>query len=77
MYPLVAVSLPSSDAPDDLVKQGFNLAIWLGTLAGSSLKRRRIGAFQRILVTAPDYLATRPPIRSVQEIAPAISLRLP
>ena len=67
-HPLVAISLHSSDAPVDLVKEGFDLAIRLGTLSDSSLKSRRIGDFQRVLVAAPTYLATRPPIRTIEDL---------
>ncbi|MGO4906936.1 LysR family transcriptional regulator [Pseudorhodobacter sp. W20_MBD10_FR17] len=67
-YPMVAVSLHSSDTPTDLVKDGFDLAIRLGTLRSSSLKSRRIADFKRLLVAAPDYLASRAPIVSPQDL---------
>jgi DNA-binding transcriptional LysR family regulator len=69
LHPLVAISLHSSDAPVDLVKEGFDLAIRLGMLSNSSLKSRRIGDFQRVLVAAPSYLATRAPIRTIEDLA--------
>jgi DNA-binding transcriptional LysR family regulator len=68
-HPMVAISLHSSDAPADLVKDGFDLAIRLGTLTDSSLKSRRIGNFQRVLVAAPDYLATRGAILTPEALA--------
>lgn len=68
-HPLVAISLHSSDAPVDLIKEGFDIAIRLGTLNDSGLKVRRIGDFQRVLVAAPSYLAARPPIRTVEDLA--------
>ena len=67
-HPLVAVSLHSSDAPADLVKEGFDLAIRLGTLADSSLKSRRLGHFETVLVAAPDYLAARQPVQSLEDL---------
>lgn len=69
LHPLVAISLHSSDAPIDLVKEGFDLAIRLGNLSDSSLKNRRIGDFQRVLVAAPSYLANRAPIRTIEDLA--------
>ena len=57
-YPLVRITLHSSDAPADLVKEGFDLAIRLGTLADSSLTSRRL-----------EYLAARPPVRSLDDLA--------
>ena len=68
-HPLVTISLHSSDAPADLVKEGFDLAIRLGTLADSSLKSRRLGHFETVLVAAPDYLAARQPVRSLDDLA--------
>ncbi|MEB8388814.1 LysR family transcriptional regulator [Rhodobacteraceae bacterium KMM 6894] len=64
LHPMVAISLHCSDTPTDLVKDGFDLAIRLGTLRSSSLKSRRIADFKRWLVASPDYLATRAPIKS-------------
>lgn len=68
LHPMVAISLHGSDAPADLVREGFDLAIRLGTLADSSLKSRRIADFRRVLVASPQYLATRPPLRSLDDL---------
>ncbi len=68
-HPLVAISLHSSDAPADLVKGGFDLAIRLGTLADSSLKSRRIADMERILVASPEYLAARPAVDTLDDLA--------
>ena len=69
LHPLVAISLHSSDRPADLVKDGFDLAIRLGTLSDSSLKSVRIGEFQRILVASPGYLSSRPAIKTIEDLA--------
>jgi DNA-binding transcriptional LysR family regulator len=68
-HPMVAISLHCSDTPTDLVKDGFDLAIRLGTLRSSSLKSRRIADFERWLVASPDYLAGRSPIKSPEDLA--------
>lgn len=68
-HPLVAISLHSSDVAVDLVKGGFDLAIRLGRLADSSMKSRRIGQFGRVLVASPEYVAQRPPIAAVGDLA--------
>lgn len=68
-HPMVAVSLHGSDVPTDLVKEGFDLAIRLGTLRNSSLKSRRIGHFRRLLVATPGYLATRDPVSRPEDLA--------
>ena len=69
LHPMVAISLHCSDTPTDLVKDGFDLAIRLGTLRSSSLKSRRIGDFKRWLVAAPEYLASRAPIKTPDDLA--------
>ena len=68
LHPMVGISLHCSDTPTDLVKDGFDLAIRLGTLRSSSLKSRRIADFKRWLVASPDYLAGRPAIRSPDDL---------
>lgn len=67
-YPMVAVSIHNSDHQVDLVKEGFDLAIRLGVLRDSALKSKRIGTFERKVVASPDYLAIRPPIRTLADL---------
>ena len=74
--PMVALSLHGSDRRVDLVGEGFDLAIRLGNLPDSSLMSRRIGSFERSLVASPDYLASRPEIKSVEELKSADFLSL-
>lgn len=69
LHPMIAISLHCSDTPTDLVKEGFDLAIRLGTMRSSSLKSRRIADFKRRLVASPDYLAGRAPIVTPQDLA--------
>lgn len=68
-HPRVILTLHSSDHPVDLVKEGFDLAIRLGRLADSSLKSRRVGDFQRVLVASPDYLTSRDPIETPEDLS--------
>ena len=67
-HPMVTISVSSSDRMIDLVAEGFDLAIRVGRLSDSTLKSRRIGSFQRALVTAPQYLANRPPIATLDDL---------
>ena len=69
LYPMVAISLQSSDRQSDLVKEGFDLAIRLGRLADSRLKSRRIADFKRVLVASPDYLATQRTVNTFEDLA--------
>lgn len=67
-HPMMALSLNSDDRQVDLVKDGFDLAIRLGTLSDSSLKSRKIASFDLSLVAAPDYVAQRGGISSVEDL---------
>ncbi len=67
-YPMVAISLVSSDEQVDLVKQGLDLAIRVGRLNDSSMRCRRISNFNRIIVAAPDYVAKIPPVRQPKDL---------
>lgn len=55
-HPNVAVTLHSSDERINLVAEGFDMAIRLGTMPDSALRSRKIGTFERCLVAAPSYL---------------------
>ncbi|KMW56195.1 Transcriptional regulator, LysR family [Candidatus Rhodobacter oscarellae] len=70
-HPMVALSIHSSDKAVDLVRDGYDLAIRLGTLADSSLKSRRIGTFHRKIVATPDFLVRRPELTDLNDLAAA------
>ncbi len=67
-YPMIAMTLRSSDSTIDLVREGFDLAIRLGSLPDSTLKSRRIGTFHRKIVAAPEFLASHGPIRALEDL---------
>lgn len=57
-YPNVSLTVNSTDGLVNLVAEGFDVAIRLGNLSDSGLRTRKIGTFERCLVTAPCYLET-------------------
>lgn len=59
LHPEIEVDFSLTDERVDLVREGVDLALRLGPLPESSLKRRAIGRSQRLLVAAPAYLAAR------------------
>lgn len=52
----IEVDLHLSDAVADIVAEGFDIAIRIGTLPDSSLRARRLGPVALLIVAAPAYL---------------------
>jgi DNA-binding transcriptional LysR family regulator len=55
-HPKVELQFEFSDAPRDLIRDGFDLAIRAGWLADSELMTRNIGKVERMLVASPEYV---------------------
>lgn len=58
-FPEVIVRLTLLDRPADLVEEGLDAAIRIGTLANTSAIATRVGALRRVVVAAPGYLKRR------------------
>ena len=67
--PAAAVDLSLNDRVVDLIEEGYDLAIRIGTLADSSLIATRIAATRLFVVAAPAYLARHGPPATLAEIA--------
>jgi DNA-binding transcriptional LysR family regulator len=58
-FPEVSVQLVLLDRPVDLVEEGFDVAIRVGTLADGTAIATRVGGLKRVTVASPAYLAER------------------
>lgn len=68
-YPQVQVELVLEDRNLDLIEEDLQLAVRIGPLPNSGLLMRKVGEVRRILVAAPSYLASCPPLRRPADIA--------
>jgi len=68
-YPQVQVELGLSDAQQDLIQGGWDLAIRIGHLADSALKARRLGDCPMRVCAAPRYLGQHGTPRRVAELS--------
>ncbi|AWK85478.1 LysR family transcriptional regulator [Azospirillum thermophilum] len=68
-HPAVEVDLLLSDRNLDLIDEGLDVAVRIGTLAESGLIARRIGQVRRVLVASPAYLERRGTPRDPAELA--------
>ncbi|MFC0139183.1 LysR family transcriptional regulator [Erwinia mallotivora] len=68
-YPDVTLEVAVSDEMQDLVQDGYDIALSTGEPQDSSLIGRRIGYSERLLVASAGYLAKYPPITHPQQLA--------
>ncbi len=58
-YPKVRVEMLCTDRMVNLIEEGFDVAIRVGSLRDSSLIARRVGALKSLLVASPAYFEKR------------------
>ncbi len=68
-HPELQVELGLNDRYVDLVEEGWDLTIRIGTLASSALIARRLAPCPMIVAAAPDYLAQQGAPATVAELA--------
>lgn len=78
-HPQLRFDVRLSDSFVDLLQQGIDLAVRIGTLQDSALVARRIDSQQLLLVASPAYLARRGEPRRIDDLArhDAIVFRMP
>lgn len=68
-HPAVRGELTLADRVVNLVEDGVDLAVRIGSLDDSGLVARTVGATRRVVVASPDYLARRGEPRSPDDLA--------
>mgnify|MGYP001551991935 CR=1 FL=1 len=68
-YPLLRMELRVSDAYQDLVVEGVDVAIRVGKLADSTFGARRLATLPKFVVAAPAYLKARGIPKSPADLA--------
>ena len=69
-HPLMSLDLQLSNRYVDLIEEGYDLALRVGTLAADSrLVVRRLAPTRRVLLASPAYLARRAGPRNPQQLA--------
>ncbi|CDG80880.1 substrate binding domain-containing protein [Janthinobacterium agaricidamnosum] len=63
------VDVQISDRFIDMVEEGVDLAIRIGTLEDSTLRARRIGASERVCVASAGYLQKKPAPKAPADLA--------
>jgi len=68
LHPEVSLDLRLSERHVNLVEEGVELALRIGTLKDSALRARALGRVSRLAVASPHYLQTRPSPRDPGEL---------
>lgn len=64
----VRLNLMSTDRQQNLIGEGHDVAIRMGYFKDSDLKMKRIGQDQRVVVAAPDYISSKAPLSTPEEL---------
>lgn len=68
-HPALRFDVVVSDRVVDLVEEGFDLAVRIGSIGSEQLVARKLGAMQLVLCASPAYLKRRGVPRDVDELA--------
>lgn len=68
-HPGIVMELLLDDRVADVVSEGIDVAVRLGTLRAPGTVARRLGALRRVLAASPDYLARHGAPRTLAELA--------
>lgn len=63
-HPQVEVELTLGNRVVDLIDEGYDAVVRIGTLSDSGLIARTLAPYELVACAAPSYLASRPPLRT-------------
>ena len=67
-YPEVDINMVLDDRYVELIAEGFDMAIRIGTLADSSLKARKLASARGVLAASPAYLEANGTPRTIDDL---------
>ncbi|MDS9469708.1 LysR family transcriptional regulator [Paracoccus sp. MBLB3053] len=67
-YARINVELIATNQPLDIIRERIDFAFRVGTVTGQDLILRRLSSIRRVLVAAPGYLETAPPLREPDDL---------
>ncbi|MGL4637443.1 MAG: LysR family transcriptional regulator [Beijerinckiaceae bacterium] len=68
-YPQVRLEVMLQNRVVDMIEEQFDIAIRIGALPSSDLTVRKVGSLGRVLVAAPNYIASAGLPRSIDDLA--------
>ena len=68
-HPAVTLDLGLNDRQVDLIEEGWDLAVRIGALTGSTLVARKLAPCNTVVCAAPDYLKAHGTPKSVSDLA--------
>jgi DNA-binding transcriptional LysR family regulator len=74
-YPDIKLELSVTDRSIDLIREGFDVALRIGTLQDTNLIGRSLGVTDYVLAASPEYLERRGTPRSVDDLKQHACLR--
>lgn len=66
--PKVSLQMNFTDRVQDIISEGIDIAIRIGSLKDSSLKSKRLYNMERSLVAAPSFIKANKPIKNPQDL---------
>lgn len=68
-HPKIKLLINFSDHQQDIIRDGIDVAIRVGTVRDSTLKSKKLSDMERKLVVSPAYLKSRPKPMKIQDLS--------